>query len=59
MDFVKYANEELIIEFLNVVDDLNRSVQVANEKHQDYEGFLKGIEMIMGRINDLLNKEWC
>ena len=35
-EFVKYANEVLIVEFLTILDDLERSVQVAREKHQDY-----------------------
>ena len=28
-EFIKYANEELIAEFLNILDDLERSVQAA------------------------------
>ena len=42
LEFVKYANEGLISEFLHIMDDLQRSVDVAKEKHQDYEAFLKG-----------------
>src|SRR5689334_16420917 len=42
-EFVKYANEGLIIDFLNVLDDLERSVEAAKAKHEDYSAFLKGI----------------
>jgi molecular chaperone GrpE len=56
MEFVKYANEGLIVQFLDVLDDLERTVQVAGNKHQDYEAFLKGVEMVMAHIYDLLKK---
>lgn len=55
-EFIKYANEGLIIEFLNIMDDLQRTVKAASAQHPDYEGFLKGIEMIMAHIYDLLKK---
>lgn len=55
-EFVKYANEELLINFLNILDDLERTVEVAQTKHQDYEAFLKGIEMVMAHVYDLLKK---
>lgn len=55
-EFIKYANEGLLIDFLNIVDDLDRTVIVAKEKHQDYDAFLKGVEMVMKRVGDLLKK---
>ena len=55
-EFVKYANEELIREFLGILDDLERSVEAAKVRHEDYDAFLKGIEMVMGRIQGLLKK---
>lgn len=55
-EFVKYANEELLVSFLNILDDLERMVEVAETKHQDYEAFLKGIEMVMSHLYDLLKK---
>jgi molecular chaperone GrpE len=56
-EFIKYANEGLMIDFLNVVDDLERTVSVAKEKHQDYDSFLKGVEMVMKHVTDLLKKQ--
>lgn len=55
-EFIKYANEGLLSEFLNILDDLERTVHAANSKHQDYEGFLKGVEMVMAHVYDLLKK---
>jgi len=55
-DLIKYANQELIVDFLGVMDDLERAVEAANAKHEDYTAFLKGIEMVMARIYDLLKK---
>lgn len=56
VEFVKYANEGLIADFLNIMDDLDRTVIAANANHQDYKAFLKGVEMVMARIHDLLKK---
>jgi molecular chaperone GrpE len=56
IEFVKYANEQLLVDFLAIVDDLDRSVEAAHAKHEDYSAFLKGIEMVMVRIHDLLKR---
>lgn len=55
-DFVKYANEGIIGEFLDIMDNLERSLSAAEEKHQDYDAFLKGIEMVMANIYELLKR---
>ena len=55
-EFVKYANQELISEFLGVFDNLERSVEAAKTKHQDYDAFLKGTEMVMAQVYELLKK---
>ncbi|MFC1658402.1 nucleotide exchange factor GrpE [Candidatus Omnitrophota bacterium] len=55
-DFVRFANEGLIVDLLNVVDDLERSVELAQGKHEDYSAFLKGIEMVLAHLYDLLKK---
>ena len=55
-EFIKYANEELLTEFLGILDNLERSVEVAKAKHQDYEAFLKGVEMIMAQICEMLKR---
>ena len=56
LEFVKYANQELIVEFLSILDDLERSVEAARANHEDYTAFLKGVEMVMAHVYDLLRK---
>ncbi len=53
-DFFKFANEGIILELLNVLDDLERAVELAQDKHQDQAAFLKGVEMILAHIYGLL-----
>ena len=55
-EFVKYANEGLISEFLSILDDLERTMAAANAKHQDYDAFLKGTQMVMAHIYEMLKK---
>ena len=56
MEFVKYANEGLISEFLGILDNLERTVEAAKANAQDQNALLKGIEMVVGHIKDLLKK---
>jgi molecular chaperone GrpE len=53
-DFVRFANEGIIAELLTVLDDLERTVELAQEKHQDLQAFLKGVEMILAHFYELL-----
>ncbi|MCK9430105.1 MAG: nucleotide exchange factor GrpE [Candidatus Omnitrophica bacterium] len=53
-DFLKYANEGLILELLNVLDDLERVISLAEEKQEELDAFLKGVEMILAHIYELL-----
>ncbi len=55
-DFVRFANEGLISDLLNVVDDLERSLQLAQGEHEDFAAFLKGTEMILAHLYELLKK---
>jgi len=55
-EFIKYANQELLIDFLDILDDLERSVDAAKASHEDYAAFLKGVEMVMAHVYDLLRK---
>ena len=55
-EFIKFANEGLICEFLSILDDLDRSVESAKAKHEDYAAFLKGIEMVMAHIYEMLKE---
>lgn len=55
--FIKYANEGITLELLSVLDDLERSVEAAEKKHQDLNAFLKGVEMILAHLYEMLKKK--
>ncbi len=55
-DFVKFANEGIIMELLNILDDLERTVDLAQSKHQDLPVFLKGVEMILAHLYEMLKE---
>lgn len=55
-DFVKFANEGVILELLNILDDLERAVSLAESKHQDLNAFLKGVEMILAHLYEMLKE---
>lgn len=55
-DFIKFANEGILVELLNILDDLERAVDLTESKHQDLSAFLKGIEMILAHLHDMLKQ---
>lgn len=64
-DFMRFANEGLLFDLLNVLDDLERTVALAQQrapddtpqqKHEDVPAFLKGVEMILAHLYELLKK---
>jgi len=55
-EFARFANENLICDILTIVDELERSVELSQQKHEDYTAFLKGVEMILAHLHDLLKK---
>jgi len=55
-DFVKFANEGIIVELLNILDDLERTVELEHSEHQDLTAFLKGVEMILAHLYDMLKE---
>jgi molecular chaperone GrpE len=55
-EFLRFANEGLIVDLLNVVDDLERTLELAQEKHEDLPAFIKGVEMILAHLYDLLKE---
>lgn len=55
-DFVKFANEGMIVELLNVLDDLERAIELAQGGHEDLPVFLKGVEMVLAHLYELLKE---
>lgn len=55
-EFAKYASGEVLSQFLSILDDLERSVEAAKTKHEDYDAFLKGVELVMAHVYEMLKK---
>lgn len=56
-DLAKFANENLLREFLPVLDNLERALSHARQNEEnDDEGLLKGVEMILGQFQKVLEK---
>jgi molecular chaperone GrpE len=53
-EFVKFANEGLILDLLNVLDDLERTVDLAQTGKEELSAFVKGIEMILAHLYEML-----
>ncbi len=53
-DFVKFANEGLILDLLNVLDDLERTVDLAESGKEELSAFVKGVEMILAHLYEML-----
>jgi len=56
-DFIKFANEDIVLELLSILDDLERTVELAQSKHQDLAAFLKGVEMILAHLYEMLKEQ--
>ena len=53
-EFVKFANESFILDLLNVLDDLERTVDLAQTGKEDLTAFVKGVEMILAHLYEML-----
>ncbi|MCL6610137.1 MAG: nucleotide exchange factor GrpE [Peptococcaceae bacterium] len=53
-DLLKYANEQLIMALLPVIDNFERALAVKND---DCEKLLAGVEMISRQLQDVLARE--
>ena len=56
LEFIKFANEGLVLDLLNVLDDLERTVNLAESSKQDLPAFLKGIEMILAHLYEMIKE---
>jgi molecular chaperone GrpE len=55
-EFLNFANEGIILELLNILDDLERTIEQAEVGHEDLSGFLKGVEMILAHLYEMLKE---
>lgn len=56
LEFVKYANEEIIIEILKILDDLQRAVDAGKERHE-FDVLYKGVEMIHKDLKEFFKQK--
>ena len=55
-ELIKYAHEEVIIEMLGFYEDFERSVTAARVNPAEGASLLKGVEMVLKRMQELLKK---
>jgi molecular chaperone GrpE len=55
-DFRKYANEQLALELLSVVDHLGLALKHAAETGETNEGLRQGVELVYKQFLDVLDK---
>ena len=55
-DFRKYANEQLVLELLSVVDHLGLALKHASESGEANEGLRQGVERVYKQFRDILEK---
>ena len=53
--FLKFANQGLIYELINILDNFERAFEQAN-KMTDFKSLHQGVEMILKQIHQLLQK---
>jgi molecular chaperone GrpE len=53
-EFQKFAHEDIVVELLGILDDLERSVEAAEAGQENFDAFLKGIEMILAHLYEIL-----
>lgn len=53
---LKYANEDIVIEFLSILDNFERALVVKDNMSEDANKLLEGIKMIYNQTKGLLEK---
>ena len=56
-EFIRFANEGIVLELLNIMDDLERTAELAQSKHEDLPTFLKGVEMVLAHLYEMLKEQ--
>ena len=55
-DYIKHANEQLIVKLLDVCDDLDRAL-AASKDAKDYDALAKGLKLTSEKLNKILEDE--
>jgi len=56
VEFKKYANEQIALELLTVIDHLSLALKHSNEGGNSGEALVKGVEMVYKQFRDVLEK---
>jgi len=56
-EFVAYANRELLLDIVSIVDDFERAIRSADESN-DFAAFHDGIVMIEKQFTNMLDRKW-
>ena len=56
-DSIKYANSNLLLDLVPVIDDFERAIKSAEES-KDFEAFLSGITIIEKQLVGMLERNW-
>ncbi len=56
IEFIKFANEDIIAEILKIIDDFERAVEAGKTK-RDFDALYKGIEMIHKDFKEFLKQK--
>jgi len=56
LEFIKFANEDIIVEILKILDDFERAVKAGKTKH-DFDILYKGIEMIYKDLKEFFKQK--
>ncbi len=56
-EFATYANRELLLDIVTIVDDFERAIRSADESH-DFTAFHDGIVMIEKQFTSMLERKW-
>ncbi len=55
-DFRKYANEQMALDLLSVVDHLGLALKHARETGEASQGLMQGVELVFKQFRDVLEK---
>jgi len=55
-EFIKYANESMVLELIGMLDNFERSIKAADEK-QDFKLLHQGVDMISKELHKLLSEK--
>lgn len=56
-DSIKYANSNLLLDLVNVMDDFERAIR-SSEESRDFDSFHSGVEMIEKQLVSLLERKY-